>query len=101
MFRIGLALAAFAASASTAHAISRHDTKQLSCSRIQAILNTEGTAILRHPSPRNPRLILYDTYVARGGYCQTGGYGSSATVPASDTKTCQVYRCNKKRGGGR
>lgn len=101
MNRIGLTLAVLAISATAAHAISRYDTNRLSCSRIQAILKSEGTAILRYPSPRNAQITLYDTYVAQGGYCRTGGYGSSVTVPASDTTSCQVYRCNKKRGGGR
>lgn len=101
MVRFGLTLAVVAASASAAQAISRYETRQLSCSRIQAILKSEGTAILRHRSPSNPGLTLYDTYVARGGHCSTGGYSSLATVPASDTKSCRVYRCNKKRGGGR
>lgn len=101
MYKLGLILAVLALSATAAHAISRYDTKRLSCSRIQAILKSEGTAILRYPSPRNSSITLYDTYVARGGYCPTGGYSSSATVPASDTNACRVYRCNKKRGGGR
>lgn len=101
MFKFGLILVVLAVSATTAHAISRYETKQLSCSRIQAILKSEGTAILRHRSPRNPDIVLYDTYVAKGGHCLTGGYSSSVTVPASDTKSCRVYRCNKKRGGGR
>jgi hypothetical protein len=96
-----VAILIFTASASAAAALtmSRYDTRQLSCNRIQAILKSEGTAVLRYPSPRNPGNIIYDTYSAKSGKCKTGGFGKRATVPAANTKSCKVFRCVRRQGG--
>jgi len=99
MLKLGIAVLALAVSASAAHAISRYDTPRLSCERIQSILKSEGTVILRYPSPRGAG-TLYDTYVANGSRCTSGGYGRLATVPAVDTKSCKVFQCNKRLGAG-
>lgn len=101
MRKIGTAVLVLVLSAPAAQALSRYEATSLSCSRIQALLQSEGPAILRYPSPRNPGLTLYDTYVAEGRSCRTSGRGRLATVPAADTKSCKVIRCIKRHGGGR
>ena len=85
-----------------AHAISRYNTPSLTCDRIQTILQTENTAILRFPSPRIADLTLYDVYVSNERYCDYGESGKTAYVPASDTRQCRVMECvpiNEQDGG--
>ncbi len=82
--------------ASDAHAISRHDIAGMSCSHVQGIVRAEGAAILRYPSPRNPSLILYDRYVAHGGFCQLDEEAASAFVPTADTASCPVLKCQTR-----
>lgn len=101
MRSLGIAILVFILSAPAALALSRYETTQLSCSRIQTILQSGGPAILRYPSPRNPGLTIYDTYVAQDGVCTTGGRGKLSSVPAADTKSCKVVQCVRGRGGGR
>mgnify|MGYP003674875695 CR=1 FL=1 len=82
-----------------ANAINRYDTTGMSCSRIQSVLESEHSAILRYPSSRNPSLSLYDRYVSTSQYCGPGSRASIATVPSSDSKTCRVHKCSKFTGG--
>ncbi|MDF2369492.1 MAG: hypothetical protein P1V21_01740 [Rhizobiaceae bacterium] len=92
MKRIVLAICLLAVSM-PAQAINRYDTSALTCQRIQAILQSEGSAILRYPSPRNSQLTLYDVYVMNPVFCQSGEHAISAFVPSSDNKRCRVRQC--------
>jgi len=76
-----------------AHAISRYNSRSMSCDRIQAAIHQEGAVILRYSSARNPGLPLYDRYVANGSYCSYGEFAQAEWVPASDTPSCPVQRC--------
>lgn len=82
---------------SQAHAISRYNSESLTCGEAQAIVATEGAAILRYQSQRNPSLTLYDRYVAHDGFCRMDEYAITAWVPTADTGACPVYTCEQRR----
>ncbi|WP_245415142.1 hypothetical protein [Hoeflea marina] len=79
--------------AGQASAISRIETLGQSCGAIKQTLAREGAAILRHPSPRNSSITLYDRYVSNRGSCTFGEVTQRASVPASDTASCPVLKC--------
>ncbi len=99
MYRIALILVLVAVSL-PAHAISRYSTPGLSCARIQGILESEGAAILRYPSPRNSQLTLYDMYANSSRFCPDGEVARPASVPTSDNSRCRVRRCEVRQGSG-
>lgn len=74
-----------------AQAITRYDTQDLTCNRVQALVRREGEAILRFTSPRG--LPLYDRYVAHAGFCEDGQYAQTGWVPSIDQPSCPVLRC--------
>lgn len=79
-------------SAVPANAITRVETTNSDCSAIRATLIREGEAILRHTSKRG--LPIYDRYVSTSRLCQRPSVGVWASVPARDTTSCRVIRCN-------
>jgi len=81
-----------AAAVSSANAISRVQTAKNDCSAIRATLIREGAAILRYTSKRG--LPLYDRYVSSSLLCESPSVGVWASVPARDTKSCRVIRCD-------
>ncbi|SOE17316.1 hypothetical protein SAMN05877838_2214 [Hoeflea halophila] len=85
-------IAAFVATASPAGAISRVETTQHDCSAIRGTLIREGAAILRYKSKRG--LPLHDRYVSSSLLCESPSVGAWARVPARDTKSCRVIRCD-------
>ncbi|MEM5473260.1 hypothetical protein WNZ14_16135 [Hoeflea sp. AS60] len=87
-----LLAATLAASISPANAISRIETTKTDCSAIRATLMREGAAILRYKSKRG--LPLYDRYVSSSLMCQSPSVGAWARVPARDTNSCRVIRCD-------
>lgn len=98
MKKILLAIGIFAVSM-PAGAVSRYSTPGLSCARVQAILESEGSAILRYPSPRNSQLTLYDLYANSSAQCQKNEIAKPATVPTSDNTRCRVRRCQPASNG--
>jgi hypothetical protein len=96
---IALAATAFAAAVLfatlPAQAAPRVQTMNKSCASIQSTLVTNGAAILRYPSKRNPSLTLYDRYVGDSRFCQSNEIGKWASVPAKDTGTCRVIACER------
>ena len=84
--------ATLAAAAGPAHAISRIETTKTDCSAIRATLIREGAAILRYTSKRG--LPIYDRYVSSSLMCESPSVGVWARVPARDTNSCRVIRCD-------
>lgn len=82
----GLSLVSF-----DALAISRYDSQNMTCNRVQAVLRSEGAAILSYRSSRNAP--LYDRYVTHGGFCPSTDVTRLASVPTSDNRSCKVLRC--------
>jgi hypothetical protein len=82
-----LSLNAIAANAQT-----RVETTSTSCARIRAILNQNGSAILRQRSTSG-------IYVKDGRYCGIGQTAQPASVAASDTGNCLVQRCASNARG--
>lgn len=85
---LGLALSLLSIDA---QAISRYNTQSMSCARVQAVLRSEGAAILRWRS--NSGAPLYDRYVANGGYCDSDDVTRAASVPTADNRACLVLKC--------
>lgn len=90
-----LILIALAATMLTApaHAISRYNSQNMSCGKVQAAVQREGAVILRYRSTRNPSLTLYDRYVSGGRYCAVGEVAVGASVPTKDDRSCYVLKC--------
>jgi len=93
MNRIAIALPILLAAATDASAISRYDVGNMSCAKVQGIVQSQGAVILRYRSPRNPSLPLYDRYVASASYCQAGEVTNRTGVPTTDRKYCPVLNC--------
>jgi len=85
-------VAVLAATAGPAGAITRVETTKHDCSAIRATLIREGAAILRYTSKRG--LPLYDRYVSSSLMCESPSVGAWARVPARDTKSRRVIRCD-------
>lgn len=77
-------------------AIQRYNVQSMSCARVQAAVNSEGAAILRYRSARNPSLPLYDRYVRNGSYCDPSRYAKRSYVPTRDNNRCPVLKCSDK-----
>jgi len=100
MKRIALALP-FLLVAADASAISRYDIGSLRCDKVQAILQSEGAAILRYRSPQNG-LTLYDRFVSGRNFCRRTQDVDRVGLPTSDRASCPVYKCAQSyRGGSR
>lgn len=84
----GLSLVSF-----DALAISRYNSQSMTCDRVQAVLRSQGAAILSYRSSSNAP--LYDRYVAHGGFCQASDITRLASVPTSDNRSCKVLRCEE------
>lgn len=93
MLRIVLAAAIAMAFVGESAAINRYQTTSMSCAKIKAILNSEGAAILRWQSTRNPGLPLYGRYVKSRQFCEQSEVTEYASVPTADTKSCSVRKC--------
>lgn len=81
------------ATVSSAHAISKYNIGSWNCTRVKATLQSEGAAILRYPSKRNPSLTLYDRYVQDVRYCLPGQVFKNTSIPTADTNACPVRKC--------
>ncbi|MEM5494170.1 hypothetical protein [Hoeflea sp. AS16] len=88
--------AALAATTGPANAISRIETMKNDCSTIRGTLIREGAAILRYTSKRG--LPIYDRYVSSSLLCESPSVGVWARVPARDTNSCRVIRCDPHAG---
>lgn len=74
-------------------AISRYETMTHQCGQVQTFLRSEGAAILRWRSARDPSLPIYGRYVSDGRYCNSGEVSDFATVPTADQRACPVRKC--------
>ena len=83
---------AFAASADPAYTITN-----MSCSKVQATVATNGSVILRWRSRSGAP--LYGRYVSDRRFCKSGEIITFASVPAVD-KSCNVKKCVWKIRGG-
>lgn len=84
--------ATLAATGNAAHSVSRIETTRTDCSDIRATLVREGAAILRYTSRKG--LPIYDRYVSSSLMCESPAVGVWASVPARDTDSCRVIRCD-------
>ena len=81
-------LAAFPAAADPAYTISN-----MSCSKVQATVQSNGSVILRWRSRSG--MPLYGRYVSDRRFCLSGEIVTFASVPAAD-RSCTVKKCTLK-----
>lgn len=93
LMRYATLLLIFVTIASNAHAQSRYEIAQMSCSEVQQTLDANGSAILRYPSQGYFNLSLYDLYVAGQAQCQQDEVVRQVGVPTADSKYCPVHKC--------
>ena len=88
-----LIAAAISLLASSAFAVSRYEITNVTCETVQALIRTEGAAILVYRSTGILGLPIYDRYVQGQQYCLTGEVARGAGVPTVDKKYCPVRKC--------
>jgi len=82
--------------AASAQAMNRYNTRNMTCSQVQAALKRDGAAQLQYAAPDNPSIPLYDTFVSATRYCRSSDMSRPAYVTARDTKKCKVRQCVAK-----
>src|SRR5215216_526937 len=98
MKRIALALSLLLVAADVS-AISRYDIDSMRCDKVQAIVQSEGAAILRYRSPRSG-ITLYDRSVSGSRYFKRHQDTEYAGLPTADRASCPVYNCVQNYYGG-
>ena len=88
-----MAIALFAMAATSASAISRYSALDHSCGDIQSIIQQQGAAIFRYPSPRKNGLTLYDRYVRNDMFCGSHQVTERVLIPSRDSDSCPVRHC--------
>lgn len=96
MIVVGLSVAFTAGAVLPADAITRLRADQSACAQIQATVQREGVVVLQYPSQRSANLLLFDRYVASRAQCRLGEELKRDTVPAADTASCRVLRCQNR-----
>jgi hypothetical protein len=86
-------VAMLALSATSASAISRYSALDHSCGDIQSIIDQQGAAIFRYPSPRKNGLTLYDRYVRNDMFCTSHQVTERVLIPSRDNDRCPVRHC--------
>ncbi len=81
-------------------AIERYQADSMSCASVAAAVDRDGAAILRYRAPNNPSLQLYDRYVRDDRFCSRTQRAKTVSVPARDTRSCQVRKCVRVSGAG-
>lgn len=95
MKRILLVALAVAFSCGTAEAISRYNSRSLSCAKARALVHRQGAVIFRYRSTRNPSLTLYDRFVAHGGHCAWGEVAAPKSIPTASGR-CTLLACRQR-----
>jgi hypothetical protein len=83
--------------ATNAFAVSRYDITNITCQTVQALLQTEGAAILVYRSQGVLGLPIYDRYVTGQQFCENDEVMRGARVPTVDKKYCPVKKCVASR----
>ena len=85
---------ATAANAASGDNINRYNVQDMTCNQVHAILDQQGAAILRYPSPQGTGRILYDRYVRDPTVCfAQAGHAIQRTIPVKDTNACPTLSC--------
>lgn len=90
---VAVAAMTFSLLASNASAQPRHDITNMTCAQVQALIATEGAAILTYSSRRILGLPIYDRYVGGQKECAAGEVAGLTGVPTADMRYCPVRKC--------
>jgi hypothetical protein len=100
MKRIFLAAAISLLLPASAYAISRYNATTMSCERAQSIVASSGEVIFDYRSPNDPRIAVFDRFVAHGNFCHRGQYAAAAFIPTANNPYCALQRCEDLLGRG-
>jgi hypothetical protein len=76
-----------------AHAVTRFEITNVTCETVQALIRSEGSAILTYRSKGILGLPRYDRYVQSQEFCDFGEVARGAGVPTIDREYCPVKKC--------
>lgn len=93
MARLFLTVMLTSLASTPALAIERLVSTQTTCGQITAIIERDGDAIVRYPSPRTPGRLLYKRFVDSERQCDKVERTIPFTVPTQDTESCQLAHC--------
>ncbi len=85
--------AALSIAASDAFAITNYNISGMTCAKVQALVQTDGAAILSYPSDSILGLPIYDRYVRSRQDCASDEVIRRTGVPTADKKYCPVSKC--------
>lgn len=88
-----LVFLSFAVLATPALAISRYNSRSMSCDEAHRRIAAERAVILRYPSTRVAGMTLYDRFVSNAGMCGNREIPERFVVPTKDRPNCPVYAC--------
>jgi hypothetical protein len=91
--RSGVASLLLICLASAGHA--RSDARTLTCSQVQALLDSQGSAVLS-TGPNS-----FDRYVSLGASCMVLELWQPVFIATKDSGQCRVYRCQRRRAPSR
>jgi hypothetical protein len=63
----------------------------MTCANVQAVIESQGAAILRYRSSSGA--TLYDRFVKDRSYCQPSETTAAASVPTADRNASPVRKC--------
>ncbi|PHP64594.1 hypothetical protein CSC94_23560 [Zhengella mangrovi] len=95
MKRLVCALTAGLFALGPAHAISRYNINNMTCDRVQDIIESEGEVILRYKSRSGSGMTLYDRFVVDDDQCDDPLVGKIVGIPTADTRSCEVMVCKQ------
>lgn len=101
MPRLTVALAILVATGGAAHALEVYNAGGMSCSRLQAAVQSAGKAVVQSTSTRVQGLPLTGTFVASSRYCNVGETTTRRSVRAADSASCPLLQCERRIRGTR
>ena len=78
-----------------AQAQSIQGTTGATCGEVRSIISNNGAAIVRWPSPRDPRVQLYGRFVASRALCYGEQVTATVYIPTADAPACPVLACQQ------
>lgn len=67
------------------------------CGQVRSIINTNGAAIVRWQSPRDPRVRLHERFVASRAFCDSEQIVAITYIPTADAGACPVFECRESQ----
>lgn len=101
MIKLTAALVILIAAGGAAQAMEVFNAGSMSCSRLQAAVQSAGRAVVKSTSTRVQGLPLTGTYVANAGHCRVGEITAGRSVRTADSSSCILQQCERRTRGTR